>query len=206
MANEMFRIVASKFIKSAVNPADYPPSPFSDIAFAGKSNVGKSSLINAILNRKMIAKTSSTPGKTRLINFFEIRFKTLENENGFVNFVDLPGYGYAKVSKAEKESWKKMMENYYLKREQLKGVIVLVDIRHAADHKDKILLTMLKNLNIPFLVVATKSDKIPKSKIETYLKRLILAFAVQEENIIAFSSLKKRGVENVLKWIEKLIL
>jgi len=206
VARKMIRIVESQFIKSAVKPVDYPPSPFSDIAFSGKSNVGKSSLINTILNRKMIAKTSSTPGKTRLINFFEIRFKTDENEDGFLNFVDLPGYGYAKVSKTERNSWKIMVNDFFRKREQLKGVILLVDIRHKADPKDLVMLEMLKINGINFLVVATKSDKIPKTKMQLYLKKLRAGLNVDKKDIITFSSLKKNGVDDVLNWISKQIL
>ena len=202
----MIRIVESQFIKSAVKPIDYPQSPFSDIAFSGKSNVGKSSLINTILTRKMIAKTSSSPGKTRLINFFEIRFKTDDNEDGFLNFVDLPGYGYAKVSKKERNSWKLMVNNFFEKREQLKGVILLVDIRHKTDPKDLVMLKMLKDTGIKSLVVATKSDKIPKTRIQLHLKKLRVGLEVDEKDIIAFSSLKKTGVDEVLNWIAKQIV
>ncbi len=201
----MIRIVESKFIKSAINPCDYPASAYSDIAFAGKSNVGKSSLINTILNRKTIAKTSSTPGKTRLINFFEIRFKITE-KSGYVNFVDLPGYGYAKVSKTERNLWKKMIQNYFEQRINLKGVIVLVDIRHKADFKDLIIINLLKLRNLPFCIIATKSDKISKSTIDSAINKLRTEFDVQTENIYAFSSLKKNGIEDVLSWINKQIL
>ena len=202
---KMIRIVESKFIKSAVNPDDYPASAYFDIAFAGKSNVGKSSLINTILNRKAVAKTSSTPGKTRLINFFEIRFKIAE-KSGFVNFVDLPGYGYAKVSKTERNLWKKMIQNYFEQRLHLKGVIVLVDIRHKADSKDLIIIEMLKSRDLPFCVIATKSDKIAKSKISSAVNKLRKEFDVPFEKIHPFSSLKKTGIENILTWIDKQIL
>jgi len=199
----MIRIVESKFIKSAVLPKDYPLSDYTDIAFAGKSNVGKSSMINTILNRKAIAKISSTPGKTRLINFFEIRFKTdVQDETGFVNFIDLPGYGYAKISKTERNSWRKMVENYFTKREQITGVVILVDIRHKADPKDIVMIDMLKSGNIPFKIVATKSDKIAKSKIRNVLNKLALELSVGTEDLIAFSSLKKRGIPAVLGWIQ----
>ncbi|MCK5050242.1 MAG: YihA family ribosome biogenesis GTP-binding protein, partial [Candidatus Cloacimonetes bacterium] len=159
------RIVESKFVKSAVKPVDYHPTAFAEIAFAGKSNVGKSTLINMLLNRKGIAKVSNKPGKTRLINFFEIRFKIDEKElDGFFSFVDLPGYGYAKVSKTQRDSWKKMILTFFENRLQLRGVVCLVDIRHKADPKDILMIQMLQSMNIPFMVAATKSDKIPKSK------------------------------------------
>ncbi len=202
----MMRIVESKFIKSVVKPTDYPSSPYADIAFVGKSNVGKSSLINTILNRKAIAKVSGTPGKTRLINFFEIRFKTEEKEDGFVNFVDLPGYGYAKVSKTERAVWKKMIRNYFEQRLSLKGVIALVDIRHRANPKDIVMLKMLRDEDIPFAVVATKSDKVAKSKLPVYLEKLSAGLEVNNKSIYSFSSLKKTGIEDILNWINNQIL
>ena len=202
----MLRIVESEFIKSAVKPNDYPASPYADIAFVGKSNVGKSALINTLLNRKAIAKVSRTPGKTRLINFFEIRFKTEENEDGFVNFVDLPGYGYAKVSKNERTAWKKMILNYFENRLNLKGVIALVDIRHRADSKDIIMLKMLQDEGIPFAVVATKSDKIAKSKLPACLEKLSAGLEIDKKSIYSSSSLKKTGIEDILNWIDNQIL
>ena len=203
----MIRIVESSYIKSAVKPGDYPVSPYWDIAFVGKSNVGKSSLINTILGRKAIAKISSTPGKTRLINFFLIRFKNDKDKmDGYMNFIDLPGYGYAKVSKSARESWKKMILAYFKQRAQLKGVVILVDARHQADLKDIIMMQMLKDRNIPFVIIATKSDKIPKSKVRNQLHKLQDGFDIGKDNIFTFSSLKKTGVENVLNWISSQIL
>lgn len=198
----MFRVVESNFIKSAVYPKDYPESSFPEIAFVGKSNVGKSSLINTILNRKAIAKISSTPGKTRLINFFEIRIKNdFTDESDFINFIDLPGYGYAKVSKTERNSWQKMIESYFKNRDQLKGVILLIDIRHKADPKDQVMINMLRSRSIPFKLVATKADKIAKSKIGNVIKKLSLELSTDKENIIPFSALKKMGIPDVLEWI-----
>ena len=202
----MIRILESKFIKSAVKPVDFPASAYRDIAFAGKSNVGKSSLINTVLNRKAIAKISSTPGKTKLLNFFEIRFRFNEELDGFVNFVDLPGYGYAKVSKVERNKWRLMLEDFFKFREQLKGVLLLVDIRHKADPKDMLMVEMLKENNIPFAVVATKSDKIPKSKIPATIKKLKEGLQIKGIEIMPFSSLKKSGKDHLLSWIEGQIL
>ena len=202
----MFRIIESKFIKSAVKLKDYPASAYTEIAFVGKSNVGKSSLINTILNRKAIAKISRTPGKTRLINFFEIQFRTNNEKEGLIYFVDLPGYGYAKVSKAERKSWKKMIQNYFDKRLQLKGVIAIIDIRHKADPKDIILFEMLKKKEIPFAVIATKSDKIGKSKIMKTIKKLKSELKIENQEILPFSSLKKIGISEVLNWISIQIL
>ncbi|MBT3168452.1 MAG: YihA family ribosome biogenesis GTP-binding protein [Candidatus Cloacimonetes bacterium] len=201
------RFVESNFIKSAVYPKDYPSSEFTDIAFVGKSNVGKSSLINTLLNRKAIAKVSSTPGKTRLVNFFKIRFKIDEtDEFGFLNFVDLPGYGYAKVSKTERAAWRKMVGTFFEERIQLRGVIFIVDVRHKADPKDAVMLQMLQNNNIPFLVVASKCDKIKKSQINKYLSPLQKAFELENNQITHFSSLKKIGIQKVTNWISNRIL
>ncbi len=200
------RIVESKFIKSAVKPAGYPASPYADFAFVGKSNVGKSSLINTILNRKAIAKVSGTPGKTKLINFFEIRFKNDNDEDGFLNFVDLPGYGYAKVSKTERESWKKMILDYFQNRLSLIGVIVLADIRHKADPKDMAVLKMLQENNIKFLVAATKSDKIQKSKTLATAQKLADELPINRDSIFPVSSLNKAGVEKILNWIAGQVL
>jgi GTP-binding protein len=200
------RIVESKFVKSAVKPVNYAVSPYAEFAFVGKSNVGKSSLINTILNRKAIAKVSGTPGKTKLINFFEIRFKNDEDENGFLSFVDLPGYGYAKVSKTEREAWKKMILNYFGNRLNLMGVIVLVDIRHKADPKDIAMLNMMKDNNIKFVVAATKSDKIKKSKAQATANKLADELQVNREDIFPVSSHNKSGVAKILNWISKQVL
>lgn len=202
----MLRIVASSFTKSAVKPGDFPFSKNYDIAFSGKSNVGKSSMINTLLNRKAIAKISSTPGKTRLLNFFEIQFKIDDQDkSGSLNFVDLPGYGYAKVSKLERENWRKMVTGYFNNRQQIKGVVVLIDIRHKADPKDMMMIDLLKAAGIPFIVAATKADKIAKAKISHNLKKLASQHQVEKANIIAFSSLKKFGISQLLGWIEQRI-
>lgn len=201
------RIVESKFVKSAVKPKDYYPTAFAEIAFAGKSNVGKSTLINTLLNRKSIAKVSNKPGKTRLINFFEIRFKIdAKEQDGYFSFVDLPGYGYAKVSKTQRDSWKTMILTFFEKREQLRGVVCLVDIRHKADPKDVLMIQMMQSLKIPFLVAATKSDKISKTKAHSALAKLKKGLNLGNNQIFACSSLKKRGIDNILKWIAERVI
>lgn len=198
----MFRILESKFITSAVKPDQYPASAFQDFAFVGKSNVGKSSMINTVLNRKAIAKVSGKPGKTRLINFFEIRFKTIETQDvGYVNFVDLPGYGFAKVSKSDRAAWKKMIMTYFEERVHLGGVFLLVDIRHKADPKDILMIEMLQESKIPFAVIATKSDKIVQGKVQLTCQKLKVDLGLKGEEIIEFSSLKKKGIEKVINWI-----
>lgn len=196
------RIVQSTFNTSAVKPEQYPPTFCTDIAFVGKSNVGKSSMINTLLNRKAIAKVSGKPGKTRLVNFFDIRMKNDDNDDVFLTVVDLPGYGFAKVSKTARQAWKKMIALYFEERLQLNGVLSLIDIRHKADNKDIMMIEMLKTAKIPFLVVGTKSDKLPKSKVAAHLKKRQEEFGLKADQIAAFSSLKKTGIDDVMKWIE----
>lgn len=216
----MLRITNSEFVKSAVDKGDYTESGLTEIAFVGKSNVGKSSLINTVLQRKNLAKISSTPGKTKLINFFLINFHRIvgasnDKQEGKLSFVDLPGYGYAKVSFAERDKWKKMIGNYFDYRGELKLVVLLIDLRHKIDPKDLILIEMILKKEIPVLIAATKSDKLPKTKIPTYKKALIndIKIFLSEKgladkknliaNIVPFSSLKKTGVQELLDAIEK---
>jgi len=197
----MIQIIESKFVKSAVKPDQYPATGYAEFAFVGKSNVGKSSLINTVLNRKTLAKVSSQPGKTRLINFFNIRFKAGQ-ENGYFTLVDLPGYGYAKVSKSEREKWKSMITDYFQYRLQLIAVVVLVDIRHKADNKDLAVMQMLTDYQKNFCVIATKSDKIPKTQQLSRINKLRKEYIYLQDKIIPFSALKKRGINELLDWME----
>jgi GTP-binding protein len=207
----MIRVVESNFVKSAVKPADYYPTPYLEIAVAGKSNVGKSSLINTMLNRKGIAKVSSTPGKTKLINFFEIRVK-IDDENsdttetGYFSLADLPGYGFAKVSNNEKRKWQVMVENYFSLRGQLRAVFLLVDIRHAGNEKDKLMIELLNYKEIPFFLIGTKADKIGKTEISKNIRRLSDDLGINPSLIFPFSSLKKTGLSQLLANIEKVVL
>ena len=150
-----------EFLISAASKENFPTKRLPEIAFAGKSNVGKSSLINALMNRKALARTSAQPGKTQTINFYNI--------NKELYYVDLPGYGYAKVSQTEKEKWGKMIENYLHKSKMLKCVFLLVDIRHEPSAEDKEMGMFLRQAGIPFTVVATKADKISRGARMKYL-------------------------------------
>jgi len=199
----MIRIIDSFYVKSAVEPVDYPASAYPEFAFAGRSNVGKSTLINLLTNHHGLAKTSSTPGKTRLLNFFLIRYKNDANEEtGFSQFTDLPGYGFAEASLAEQERWRKMVSKYFEQRTQLRSIFVLVDIRHAADKKDIQLLEMLRLREIDHCVIATKGDKIPKTKHKRTLQDLARGLSLGDTPIFAVSALKNTGMNSILDWVE----
>jgi GTP-binding protein len=185
-----------------VEPADYPASAYPEFAFAGRSNVGKSTLINLLTNRRGLAKTSSHPGKTKLLNFFMIRWKDDETgKEGKLQLTDLPGYGYAEVSMAERESWRKMLEKYFYQREQLRSIIVLVDIRHPADEKDVQLLELLRLRKFDHCVVATKADKIPKTKVAKTLQLLAKGLGLEDTPLFAVSALKNKGLEQIYAWM-----
>lgn len=181
---------------SAVKPDQYPESLLPEIALVGRSNVGKSSLINRLINRKNLARTSSQPGKTRVLNFYKI--------NSQFFFVDLPGYGYAKVSMTQRQEWGKMIERYLLERQQLAGVVQLIDLRHPPSEDDILMQNWLAHHNFHRVVVATKADKIPKGKWQKHLavirKSLELEPAVP---LILFSSETGNGVDEVHKWVSE---
>lgn len=187
------KIRSSEITMSAVHRHQYPTDGIPEIALAGRSNVGKSSLTNALLNRRNFARTSSTPGKTRTINFYLI------NKEFF--FVDLPGYGYAKVAKSEKEKWGQVMERYLQEREELCAIFLLVDIRHEPTADDKMMYDWIKYYGYDCVVVATKADKISRGQ---YLKHLsVIRKKLQlekDEKIIPVSSSKKTGIEEL--WTE----
>lgn len=170
----------------AVAPPGYPILGYPEIALAGRSNVGKSSLINRMLNRKALARTSGTPGKTRTINFY--------NVNDILHIVDLPGYGYAKVSKVEKEKWGRIIETYLHERTELKMLVQLVDIRHEPTSDDKLMFNWIKQTNLPAVIVATKADKISKNdqfKNISIVKKAL--GATSEDKFVLFSSETGQG-------------
>ena len=173
---------------SATNKNHYPQDDIPEVALAGRSNVGKSSFINTMLNRKNLARTSGKPGKTQLLNFFNIDDK--------LRFVDVPGYGYARVSKKEREKWGKMIEEYLTTRDNLRAVVSLVDLRHEPSSDDVQMYEFLKYYEIPVILVATKADKIPRgkwNKHESMIKKK-LDFD-KTDTFIIFSSVNKTGVE-----------
>ncbi|MBW1649928.1 MAG: YihA family ribosome biogenesis GTP-binding protein [Deltaproteobacteria bacterium] len=182
-------IKTAEFIKSAVKPEHYPESDLPEIAFAGRSNVGKSSLINALLNRKRLVKTSSTPGRTQLLNFFDI------NENFF--FVDLPGYGYAKVPIYVRKSWGEMVENYLNLRKNLTCVVLIIDIRRDPGIEDFNFIDWLNFYSINYIIVFTKADKLSRGKQLERRKKISEKFDINKEAIILFSAKSKLGKDKV---------
>ena len=188
------KVTKSEIVISAVKPAQYPEGDLPEIALAGRSNVGKSSFINRMINRKSLARISSKPGKTQTLNFYII--------NDVMYFVDVPGYGYAKVSKSEKETWGKMIETYFTGREQLKAVVLIVDLRHPPTNDDVMMYDFLKHYEIPVIVIATKADKIPKGKWQKHLKVVKETLDIEKGDIVVlFSSETGLGKEEAWKAI-----
>ncbi|WP_412990139.1 ribosome biogenesis GTP-binding protein YihA/YsxC [Pediococcus siamensis] len=185
-----------ELVMSAVAPAQYPTTGYPEIALVGRSNVGKSSLTNVLINRKSYARTSSQPGKTQTLNFYNVEDQ--------LYFVDVPGYGYAKVSRREREKWGKMIETYLSTRPQLKGVISLVDGRHAPSDDDIAMYNWLRYYEIPVLIVATKIDKVARgkwNKSESLIKKT-LNFS-EPDKFLLFSAQTKMGKDQVWQWIER---
>ena len=175
-----------------------PQSKYPEAAFAGKSNVGKSSLINALMNRKSLARTSAQPGKTQTINYYNI--------NDCLYFVDLPGYGYAKTSAHVREQWGRMIENYLHKSKQLKQVFLLVDIRHEPTENDRIMYRWICEKGYEPVIIATKLDKIKRSQIQKQLKQIRIGLEAKEDTvIIPFSAQTKQGREEIYEILNRII-
>lgn len=188
------KIFSAKFVKSATAPEHYPEDSLPEIAFAGKSNVGKSSLINALVNRRGLAQTSSTPGRTRLINFFTV--------NDRISFVDLPGYGFARVPKAVKKQWGPMIESYLLNRKNLRLIIVILDVRREPSPEDLSLFEWLRFNDIPFVPVLTKIDKVSKNELAGRKQRIRALFHLgKDDPVPVFSALKGEGKDQIWKVI-----
>ncbi|WP_350342591.1 ribosome biogenesis GTP-binding protein YihA/YsxC [Proteinivorax tanatarense] len=191
------KIKQAEYLISAVKPHQYPPEMYPEIAFVGRSNVGKSSIINTLVNRKNMARTSGKPGKTQTINFYDV--------NNQLRFVDLPGYGFAKVSKEQKIGWKKMIESYLLNRTPLQGVVQLIDLRHKPTEEDQGMFSWLLENNFPVLLVATKSDKLSKNQIHKNLKIVCDVLSVPKDYPIVFSANTKTGKEEVWESLSGLV-
>lgn len=192
------KIIKSDLHAIAVSPNQYPDDEFPEIALAGRSNVGKSSFINSMINRNNLARTSGKPGKTRTVNFYII--------NDSFRLVDLPGYGYAQVSKVEKEKWGKIIEGYLVGRKNLKEIVLIVDIRHEPTNQDLQMYEWIKSFNFKGIVVATKADKISKSNWQKHMKIIKDKLKIEDVNlIIPYSADKKINIEKMWDVFEPIL-
>lgn len=182
-------IKQAEFIKSAVKPKDFPETLLPEVAFVGRSNVGKSSLINVLANRKALVRTSSTPGRTQLINFFDI--------NEILTLVDLPGYGYAKAPPELRKQWGPMIEKYLASRENLRAVVIILDIRRIPSDGDLDMLRWLERYNIPPIIVLTKCDKLSKNERSKQTTQIANAISRDKSLMLHFSALSKDGREDI---------
>lgn len=190
-------IKKSRFVTSLAELKPFPGQGLPEIALAGKSNVGKSSLINSLTRNSKLARTSATPGKTRLVNFYEL------NDDMFL--VDLPGYGFAKASKQERDKWSSMIEGYLERSENLRHVFQLVDIRHTPTQEDQMMINYLRHYDIPFTVVATKADKLSKAQRGRSIPVICRTLVVQPWEIISYSSEDGTGKDKLLELIDSIV-
>jgi GTP-binding protein len=191
------QIRSAKFICSAVKPEHYPPADLPEVAFAGRSNVGKSSLINKILNRKKLVRTSKTPGRTQLLNFFEI--------NEIYRFVDLPGYGYAKVPAEVQKRWRPMVENYLTTRVNLRGMVWLLDIRREVSKEDLTLWDWLQAQQLKVIIVITKADKLSKNKRNKQAASIAKSLGMKTQELIQFSAISGEGKDEIWQELTRLL-
>ena len=191
-------VKSTEFIKSATKPAHYPEGDLPEIAFAGRSNVGKSSLINVLVNRKALVRTSSTPGRTQLINFFAV--------NNAFTLVDLPGYGFAKVPPEVKRQWGPMMQTYLSSRNNLRGVVLIIDVRRIPKDEDIQMFEWLRTFGVPPILVVTKCDKVSKSERERNLVAIAKELGAERSELCTFSALSREGTESIWKRIEALLI
>ena len=194
------KVTAAEFEISAVQPADYPKENLPEVAFAGRSNVGKSSMMNVLLGRRGLVKTSSAPGKTQTLNFFHVRSGKTE-----FRFVDLPGYGYAKVPEQVRRSWGKMIETYLESREQLQGVVVILDIRRGVMEMDRQLLDWLSAKGVEALVAVTKADKLSSSKRAAAAATVRRDLSLKREEPTIFSSSSRLGKDAIWRGLNRLL-
>jgi len=192
------KIISAEFMISAVSDQQYPHGVLSEIAFVGRSNVGKSSLINSLLNRKKLVKTSATPGKTQMINFFDVNHELV--------FADLPGYGFAKVPKAVQRKWRSLVEQYLTNRENLRAVVLIVDIRRKPTDLDLHMQEWLEEYEVDYILVATKADKLSQAEQSKQLKQIRQAFLKDaDKELVAYSSKNQRGRKELWKLLQKRI-
>ncbi|MGI5891543.1 MAG: ribosome biogenesis GTP-binding protein YihA/YsxC [Bacillota bacterium] len=198
------KIKKAELVVSAVKKSQYPPQNRPEIVFLGRSNVGKSSLINTLVNRRNLARTSGQPGKTRLLNFYHIEAETSSGQHDWY-LVDLPGYGYAKVAKSQREKWLTMIEEFLLSRMGEKYCWQIVDIRHKPSEQDKIMYNVLKNAGYRLLLIASKADKISRGQREKHLREIVTELGATRDDIIAFSAVTREGKEELLALAESFV-
>ncbi len=191
-------IKSAEFVTSVANAANILREDVPEIAVAGKSNVGKSSFINFLVNNGKLAKTSKLPGRTRLINYFRVN-------RGEMMLVDLPGYGFAKVSFDEKQKWGALIEGYLQNSPAIKNLFLLVDIRHEPTADDRMMLNYLYHYNIPYTIIATKADKLSRAQQDRRRQEIANSLMVGKENIYVVSSLKKTGKERILERLDSIL-
>lgn len=190
----MKAIKSAYFIKSATLVEQYPQHDLPEIAFIGRSNVGKSSLLNTLVNKKNLARTSNSPGRTQVINFFNVEDR--------ICFVDLPGYGFAKVPQAIKDQWQPMIETYLTQRANLQTVVLILDARHRPTQQDRMMRDWLGSYQIPMITVATKIDKLATTKVQPQIKLLRETLRIPlTEQVLPFSALTKEGLQAILKTV-----
>lgn len=207
MGKEAINIIRGEYIASAVNKKQYPESILSQVAFIGRSNVGKSSLINSLTRIHNLARVSGQPGKTQTINFFNLtaRIYALGEDRAFT-LVDLPGYGYAKTSQTNRKKWAKFIDEYFLSSKLLRFTCQLIDIRHEPSALDKQMFDWFVENEIPVLIIATKADKISKGQIQKQVAQIRKSLGVKELPILPYSSQKNIGREELLEIIAQWVL
>jgi len=191
------KVLSAEFVKSATKPSEYPPGNLPEVAIAGKSNVGKSSLINTLVSRKNLAKTSSQPGRTQTLNFFRVNEK--------LSLVDLPGYGFAKAPLEVRKAWKPMVETYLQTREAVRLVILILDSRRGLSPDDSTLLDWLEYHEIPVLIVLTKADKLSQFERARQRKGLAAVPLLEDMPMVFFSAMTGEGREELWKWIQRTV-
>ena len=193
--------ITAQFIKGVTSSAEYPSEPLPEIAFAGRSNVGKSSLINRLLRKPGLARTSKTPGRTQMLNYFRIQPDT--GKPFFL--VDMPGYGFAAVNKTMRRQWEILIENYLQRRETLCGVVHLVDLRHPPQPLDHEMIDWLRHFDLHFLIVGTKADKIAKTKVPEALLRMAEDLNIDSRDTLAFSAETGLGRDELWRWVQEMV-
>lgn len=198
-SKDKINIIRAKYIASAVKKQQYPENDLNEIAFIGRSNVGKSSLINSLTRVRNLARVSAQPGKTQTINFFELTARIIETgEDKLFQLVDLPGYGYAKTAQSNRKQWKKFIEEYFLTSQKLHFVCQLIDIRHEPMKSDKEMFAWLVEHNVPVLIIATKADKISRGAVAKNVSQIKKALGVKQIDVLPYSSQKNEGRSELL--------